>query len=310
MENLKGPFKDIIPMFQKYKQSIGYKYDNIYSYKKLDTILSENNIYTLDNSKLIFEILITNEKNEKLKERNYRCLVELNKFMNILKYQSLYLEPIYFEDGSNFKVRIFTSKEIKKIFKAIDEESEELSTQERYIYPVLFRLIYSCGLRISEALNLKKADFNPKNQQITIYMSKNAITRIIPLSNTMSETISQYFKMVNTENNIYFFELNKNKINKQKVEDFFNRIINKISLSKARIHDFRHTHAVINLDKNGKGIFTIYDLLYPLSIYMGHDSLQSTEWYLQFTKNNYKKVVNKLTKTYPNLIPVVGDNNE
>lgn len=38
MEQINGPFKDIIPNFQKYKKSLGYKYDSINNYREFPKI--------------------------------------------------------------------------------------------------------------------------------------------------------------------------------------------------------------------------------------------------------------------------------
>ena len=56
MEQVSGPFKDIIPNFQKYKKSLGYKYDSINNYIRLDKILKNNNINDLNDTKKIFNI--------------------------------------------------------------------------------------------------------------------------------------------------------------------------------------------------------------------------------------------------------------
>ena len=50
-------------------------------------------------------------------------------------------------------------------------------------------LYYGCGLRKNEALNLKVRDYNLETSSITIWKSKNNVSRIIPLSESINKNI-------------------------------------------------------------------------------------------------------------------------
>lgn len=289
---LKGPFKEIIPIFQKYKKSIGYKYDNINAYIKLDEQLYKNKILNLKNTKKIYEILIEKEINEKVKEKNYKSLKELYDFMKILGYENLYLEKNFFKNTADFKPIIFTKTEIKKMFESIDKYSLEINNQ---IYSVFFRLIYSCGLRISEGINLRIKDICLKTGVITIYKSKNNITRIIPLSDSMFIIIKKYMQTL-TDNN-YLFEKNGKKLNSYDIEKTLKKVTN---IKEVRVHDLRETFAVHTLNNLFKSNIKTSEVLYPLSIYMGHTSIESTEYYLTYTNEFYKEIIKKSSlKIFP-----------
>lgn len=60
------------------------------------------------------------------------------------------------------------------------------------VFPVLFRIFYGCGLRISEALNLKVKDVDLENGIIAVYESKNNNDRLVPLSNNLKNILTDY----------------------------------------------------------------------------------------------------------------------
>ena len=143
MVQINGPFKDIIPNFQKYKKSLGYKYDNTYKYYRLDKILFDNNIVDLKDSKKIYEVLVTNETNLNKKNEHYSALKELYKYMKLIGYDDLYFEALYFLNTSNFEPTILTKHQLKIFFETLDSFCKKLEYPKCYIYPVLFRLLYS-----------------------------------------------------------------------------------------------------------------------------------------------------------------------
>lgn len=118
------------------------------------------------------------------------------------------------------------------------------------VFPVLFRIFYGCGLRISEALNLRVKDVDLENGIIAIYESKNDNDRLIPLSNNLTIIIKNYFNKMhkNPCDDDYFFYVSDCKIPiiKSTLRFAFTRIlksanIEKIKDNNPRIHDFRHT---------------------------------------------------------------------
>ena len=305
MGNLSGPFKDIIPNFRNYKKSLGYKYDNINQFYKIDKILYENNIQNLNNTKLIFDILVNNEKNDLKKKNNYEALKQLYNFMEIIGYKNLYFETLYFNETPNFKATILTHKQLLSFFTKLDSFCKNLNKPECYIYPALFRLLYSNGLRISEALNLKISQISLENQWIYIEQAKENITRKLPLSSSMKIVLEQYYSKISIKKQIYLFEINNSKLPKSKVDTIFKKILENFEVS-FRIHDLRHLMAVTSFnllyDKGYKEDW----ILYYLHIYLGHKSISSTEYYLQHTEKRYKKTVKKIAEVYPDIFPKLG----
>ena len=307
MEKLNGPFKDIIPNLQKYKKSLGYKYNNINIYIRIDKILKNNDILDLSDTEKIFKILVTNEENENRKKEHYYALNQLYKFMNIIGYQNLYFESYYFTNNSHFEPTILTKEQVKLFFEILDSYCIALEIPERYIFPVLFRFIYSNGLRISEALNLKLVHYSLEKQWIYIDESKENLSRELPLSNSMVEVLKKYENLVSIQDQTYLFELKGKKVTMYKVNKIFNELLNILDF-KFRKHDLRHTMAVTTFNNLFDKGYKERWILYYLHIFLGHRRFESTEYYLRYTDSRYKKALKTVSKMYPNIFPIVGGN--
>ena len=298
-----GPFKQILPKFFKYEKSLGHKYNNTNNYFLIDKILQKNKIYDLSDTKKIYEVLIKKEPNESHKIRNYNCLKQLYKYLEILGYTDLYLEEYKSKIKSNFKPTILTHKQLTTFFKTLDIYCKNSKEKEDYIYSIIFRLLYSSGLRISECLSLKITDYSKEKQTIFIYQSKDNVTRELPLSKSMNQILKSYIST--KKNNTYLFEINNQKISYQQVSRIFKEVLKKLNF-KFRIHDLRHLFSVNTFNNLFKKGYDEYWILFYLHIYLGHKNWHSTVHYLQYTSSHLQKAVNQCSKFYRN----VGDENE
>ena len=102
--------------------------------------------------------------------------------------------PEYRNSRTGFTPYIFTHEQMSSIMK----KSGELRLYDRHmtcsinVMPALVRLLYSTGLRISEALSLRNDDVNLHESYIIIRKGKNGNERIVPLEDTMKAVLLQY----------------------------------------------------------------------------------------------------------------------
>ena len=102
--------------------------------------------------------------------------------------------PEYRNSRTGFTPYIFTREQMSNIMK----KSGELRLHDRHMtysinfMPTLVRLLYSTGIRISEALSLRNDDVNLNENYIIIRKSKNGNERIVPLEDTMKSVLLQY----------------------------------------------------------------------------------------------------------------------
>lgn len=88
---------------------------------------------------------------------------------------------------------IFTDYELKRIFEAADHLSYRICYPTYHLVaPVLFRLMYSCGLRPAEGRLLKRQNIDLANGVIKILESKGHKERIVVMHEEMTELCRLY----------------------------------------------------------------------------------------------------------------------
>ena len=83
---------------------------------------------------------------------------------------------------------VLTVNEINTILDSID-----LSTPEGHRNRAMLETLYSCGLRVSELINLRYADIYPEEQFIRV-LGKGSKQRLVPISEVALREISNYLK--------------------------------------------------------------------------------------------------------------------
>ena len=174
-------------------------------------------------------------------------------------------------------------------------------------------MLYGCGLRISEALNLKIKDIDLKNGLVYIKDSKNHKCRTLPMDNSLISFCDNYSKRIHPvyKDDDYFFESpSGGKYYKSSVYHHFRKILFNCGISHGgrrnggpRLHDLRHTFCVYSLRQFLEKGVNYRAALPILSVYMGHSKLSSTAKYLRLTAEAYPEITQKLESQYGNIIP-------
>ena len=146
----------------------------------------------------------------------------------------------------------------------------------------MLAMIYSCGLRRGELLNLTKFDIDSKRMVVIIRMAKGKKDRIVPLSPKILNLLRDYYKSYNPKE--FLFEgQSGGKYSEKSLENVF-----KQSLFKARnkkpvtLHWLRHSYAT-HLLESGTDLRYIQDLL-------GHKSSKTTEIYTHVSTKNIQNI--------------------
>ena len=191
--------------------------------------------------------------------------------------------------GSTLPVTL-TIEEIDDIISSIKLTSK---TGIRNI--AIVELLYSCGLRVSELINLKISDLFFKESLIKV-TGKGNKERFVPISNQAQVYINNYIndmrifqKIKNNFEDTLF--LNERGRNLSRVMIFI--ILKKLSVIsnvKKNIgpHTLRHSFAT-HLIENGADLITIQNML-------GHENITTTERYLHVNK---KHLIDSMIKFHP-----------
>ncbi len=100
-----------------------------------------------------------------------------------------------FKAPARYLPYIFTHSQISAILEYADKDAKEHSSvSSRVDTAIILRLLYGCGLRISEALSLKMQDVDLDNGVLHIWDSKFQKDRMIPMSQTLMSVCIAYSK--------------------------------------------------------------------------------------------------------------------
>ncbi|MFN3445986.1 MAG: tyrosine-type recombinase/integrase [Bacteroidia bacterium] len=145
-------------------------------------------------------------------------------------------------------------------------------------------LFYTCGVRLSELIELKTIDFDSYRQTIKVLGKRNK-ERIIPITKELNQEIQKYLILKTQEglNNEQLFALSSNnKMYPKAVYNIVNRFLSMVTtIDKKSPHVLRHTFATHLLNK-GADLNAIKELL-------GHASLAATQVY---THNSIERLKN------------------
>ncbi len=212
---------------------------------------------------------------------------------------------------------IFTEKEMKHIFTAVDTWKDSFHTNRHLIDPVLFRLLYGTGMRVSEALNLMIKDFDRVNGVLTVYHAKNNKEKLIPVAPSLTDRIDNLISMFHaySKDTAYLFESpRKGKIDKSTVYHRFRQYLQCANIPHTdagpRVHDIRHNYAVKCLKKWVLAGEELTNLLPYLAAYMGHSDFRGTQYYLRLTADLYPDIVSRVEAGFGHIIPEGGPEDE
>ncbi len=150
---------------------------------------------------------------------------------------------------------------------------------------ILF-LIYSAGLRISEAINMKVTDIDSSRGLILVVAGKGKKDRTTLLSQTILLMLREYYKKYKPR--VYLFEGQfGDKYSPESIQSVFRRALAESGIKKrATVHTLRHSFATHLLER-GTDLRYIQELL-------GHSSSKTTEIYTHITQKGIKKIISPL----------------
>jgi integrase/recombinase XerD len=217
------------------------------------------------------------------------------------------------EKPARYVPHIYTDQELAAFFAQTDRCRYCSEVPFRHlVMPVLFRTIYACGLRCSEARLLRVADVDVENGVLQIRDSKGGKDRQLPVSESLRERLVDYpAKLAGQSGWEWFFPgatlgvpLTLGNVNHNFRRFLWQaRIPHRGRGHGPRVHDLRHTAAVNNLRAwfaRGENV----DALLPvLQTYLGHSSIADTAYYLHLTAESYPDITARVQQTLGDIVP-------
>lgn len=256
----------------------------IFALSDLETVSPQN--ITYENLQEFIYQLSKNKISERSQARAISSIKAFFKFLLEDDYRTD--NPATLLEGPKLGLYLpdtLSEEDINRIITCIDN-STDIGKRNKCILEVL----YGCGLRVSELIDLKISNINFKESYIMVE-GKGEKTRLVPLANTTAEFIRSYINTVR----------NKTKINKKYEDTLFlnsrgtnmSRVIvfiiikeltQKAGISKSiSPHTFRHSFAT-HLLQNGADLRFIQEML-------GHSSITTTQVYTHLKTEELRDVI-------------------
>ena len=208
---------------------------------------------------------------------------------------------------------IYTDRELSALFAAADSwERTAVSPRLHLMLGVFLRLLYSCGLRLREALDLKVGDVDLDRCVLSVFNGKFHKSRYVPFGESLRKRLLDYKTkagMGKDGDAPFFSPPHGGCYSNSTIQSHFRKLLWKAGMSFGgrgkgpRIHDFRHTFAVRRLLKWSEEDRDL-NVLYPyLSAYLGHESLSSTQHYLRLTVDAFPLIARKTQRLSSQIIP-------
>jgi integrase/recombinase XerD len=283
------------------------------TFLRLEKSLSQNSVsaYVNDIHKLIYFV---EENYPDLSPENIK-LVQLRKFVEWMNekgvsprtqartisgvksfYKYLLIEEVVENDPTTLlespKIGrklpdVLTDEEINRLIDSVD-----LVKPEGLRNKAILETLYSCGLRVSELVNLRLSNLHFEQEFLKI-AGKGEKERLVPISKRAIEDIRKYMvgyrrklKIDKSSENILFLNRRGKKLSRVMIFTIIKNLAAKIKLEKSiSPHTFRHSFASA-LVKGGADLRAVQEML-------GHESILTTEIYTHLDKEFLKETVNK-----------------
>lgn len=301
------------------KQALGYKYnEQIRQLKKFDQFCLEQfpEENTVTKSMMdVWGVIRPPEQPGTLRNR-ITVISHLATYMVSLGKEAYIYPTSECPKEQKYIPYIFSEDELQQLFRQIDCSHYSPEVPNRHlIMPVLFRILYCCGLRLGEVRRLEKADVDLASGVLLIRDSKNGNDRCVPMSAHLTDRCRDYAEQVHgagSQHRYFFPAPDDGMISEINIYTNFRRFLYKAGISHGgkgkgpRIYDFRHTFAVHSLKRmirSGKDMSVYHQ---ALKTYMGHSFFKYTAYYLQLTKDMFPDIRAKIEAHYNTIMNIGG----
>jgi len=211
---------------------------------------------------------------------------------------------------------VLTDDEVRRLFAAIDSQPMSSFSNKALVDPVLFRVLYGAGLRVSEALNLTLTDLDTNTKTLRIRDSKNGESRTVPISGRLAASLDSYVTAAHPApehtDRVFYARAAGRPINQATIYTRFRGYLADAGIPHfiggPHPHSLRHGFAVTNLRRWAAAGADLSVMLPYLACYMGHADLRGTQYYLRLTADAYPEVMAKAQVRFGYVIPApAGD---
>ncbi len=257
--------------------------------------------------------------------------VYLSSRMSAVRQLCLYMQslgmdsyiPARFSQKSHMVAHVMDDMELKAFFEQADSYHPDLNAtvfmRLAMEYRVLFRMIFCCGLRVSEARKLTLETVDLKKGILSIYQSKGHKDRIVYIPEDLCNLCKEYLAVMKDTYGLtpeWFFparDPNK-KLSVCSIDKKFRDFWAKTRYSSGcdhnpTVHSFRHSFVVKRMNLWMENDIDLNAMMPYLSNYLGHSSVDDTFYYYHQIDSAFK-IIKKKDISSANIIPEVAHDEE
>jgi integrase/recombinase XerD len=195
-------------------------------------------------------------------------------FFRTVENRRLELEKVHRPKQSKKLPSVLSKEEIKMILEAHGNMKHR----------AMLSLIYACGLRRSELINLKPTDVDSKRHILIIRKAKGGKDRIAPISEKLIEMLRGYYRAYKPKVWLFEGQVSGDKYSEKSLENVLKQAVKKAGIGKpVSLHWLRHSYAT-HLLESGTDLRYIQELL-------GHKSSKTTEIYTHISTKSIQNIV-------------------
>jgi integrase/recombinase XerD len=303
--------------FVEEKRVLGYRYrSQAHWLVAFDRFLLEQGVTTPDLPKAVIGAWARKRPHESVSTQRNRIQIVRQLCLFLMRRGfSPYLPGSHLvpKGHSAFVPHIFTQKQMSLFLTAADQiRPSPHSPGREVMLPLIFRLLYGCGLRVSEARHLQIRDVDLARDLLTVRDGKFRKDRLVPVAPSLAARLKGYLATHacgRRPDDLLFPAPDGGPLAPQTIDGAFRQLLWACRISHGgrgrgpRLHDFRHTFAVHRLMHWYRDDVDLGVALPVLSTYLGHVSLCGTQRYLRLTAEMYPDLTRALHARFGDVIP-------
>ena len=308
----------LMKAFIEEKQACGYRYhDPTRLLFHFDQFLCKENQEAMELPWAISRQWLSKQPHESERTHQHRITV-VRQFTNFMQRQGYHADVpgriLSARQDRSFMPRILTHHEIKQLLQAVDQLVPNGRTPFRQLsMPEVFRLLYGCGFRVSELLNLRMKDVDLNQGILTVREGKFGKDRLVPPDLSLVIRLRTYIDILEDRSDdapLFPSNISNQSLNIRTVYSQFRQLLQVCGIPFAgrgkgpRVHDLRHTFAVHSLLRWYREGADLNAKLPVLAAYLGHRSVTHTQYYLHLTAELFPEITRRVNLVFDDVIPL------
>jgi len=197
--------------------------------------------------------------------------------------RDLFAIKFFFDNVLGMKLRLPNPKKNSTLpdILSVEEIRKMLDSTTNAKHKLIIKLLYGCGLRVSEVISLKKEDVNFEEGMIHVRLAKGMKDRFVKIPDSLSKELEYYSGL--SEDKWFFVSARGGKLTTATIQAIVKNSAKKAGIKKRVYpHLLRHSFAT-HLLEQGTDLRIIQKLL-------GHSDVKTTQIYTQVSQASIKTI--------------------